>query len=624
MSSASSKDAHYGSDAVHNFIVTLEGKAKRILKEADKRRREDLLKEHEAKFLRTKSAKDTVKKLSRDGTVLLPSNTDGLSGKLSDQSSKLEKDKLASTQLMHYSVPKMVLSMNADTMDFKGDSGIQLTKSLTGTPTRPLSRSGKSTTLEPLLSSSLNMTVANMETVNLAVTQKLAKTRSRVLDKLSASPFMSGPSANLDEFLAAGKKKEAKGVLASEASWSVKAVKTQASGVLSGKLQSNAKVFTDKQAAKKMSKGKIQEEPQGPTDWSLRGLRCKYRGEAERESLWETYLAANAYATTALSEGGMVLPVGKVQRHPLYVRYFNTLESENITAYTRTRARMHMKRFILDVQEIWLTNLQHLREHSPALLLQEMREMTEAEERETQGLRGRRDVEALEKGQSQVQSVSLKRAMHRSFYTTKMPEPEIYLDFKPSSTATMKTPKPLPPVVENLLEGIDIFVDDQRKLLKGEELSPLTRETMDSQEFLMAQGQRQDAFVFSIDRLLPSAQTLGYDNRRVLWRLSACRKQNVFQKAYAVTEAEVLAFLDDAKSRHNGRTEDTINLVNSIEREEFCVYQAKGITIPWNIMNLTKVRGEVFLRKCSMGAVGESIMARIVTHFSGDFEVLTQ
>jgi len=53
--------------------------------------------------------------------------------------------------------------------------------------------------------------------------------------------------------------------------------------------------------------------------------------------------------------------------------------------------------------QVWLTNLQHLREHQPTLLLQESREMTEQEENETVGMKGRRDVEAIECGNSQIQ-----------------------------------------------------------------------------------------------------------------------------------------------------------------------------------------------------------------------------
>jgi hypothetical protein len=45
---------------------------------------------------------------------------------------------------------------------------------------------------------------------------------------------------------------------------------------------------------------------------SLRGLRSKYRGEEERENLWDSYQAANAFSNTALVENDLILPVAKV------------------------------------------------------------------------------------------------------------------------------------------------------------------------------------------------------------------------------------------------------------------------------------------------------------------------
>lgn len=145
--------------------------------------------------------------------------------------------------------------------------------------------------------------------------------------------------------------------------------------MLSGKQQSSANRVRAQQAkaaaVKKKTGRKLVEEPQGPIDWNIRGLRSKYRGEVERENLYQSWAMTQSYADEAVEDGGLILSVARVERHPLYVLYNRLLEDENVKSFKRTRARLRMKRFVLDVQEIWLTNLQHLREHQPAFFLQE-------------------------------------------------------------------------------------------------------------------------------------------------------------------------------------------------------------------------------------------------------------
>jgi len=217
----SEKDAPYGADSVHDFIVRLEGKAKRILKEADKKRREDIRKEHVQQFIRSKSS-GSSKKLAQTGSILIPANS---SDKLAESTAGFDfsPNKFAGTQIMHYSVPKMVVHMDASTIDLK-EVGYD------ATTTRPISsgqtrRPGSGhATLEPLLSASLNMSVANMEKTNLAVTKKIALTKSKVLEKLDVSPFMSGLAKNLDDFLATGKKSTPKAMIAasSDSTWTLR------------------------------------------------------------------------------------------------------------------------------------------------------------------------------------------------------------------------------------------------------------------------------------------------------------------------------------------------------------------------------------------------------------------
>ena len=88
-----------------------------------------------------------------------------------------------------------------------------------------------------------------------------------------------------------------------------------------------------------------------------------------------------------------------------------------------------MKRFVTDVQELWLTNLGHLKEHNPTNMYTTESKHTrssgisDSEERELgdNGLANRRDKKAIESMHSQIQSVSQKRAFERAYHTTRLP-----------------------------------------------------------------------------------------------------------------------------------------------------------------------------------------------------------
>jgi hypothetical protein len=101
-------------------------------------------------------------------------------------------------------------------------------------------------------------------------------------------------------------------------------------------------------------------EKQGPTDWSTHGLKSKYRGEREREDAWKLWRSAFSYAQQSIQDH-QIVPVVKVERHPLLFRYHTQLGAENAASAGRTRARLMQKRFVQDVQEVWLANLEHLR-----------------------------------------------------------------------------------------------------------------------------------------------------------------------------------------------------------------------------------------------------------------------
>ena len=137
-----------------------------------------------------------------------------------------------------------------------------------------------------------------------------------------------------------------------------------------GSLNTTAKLFgttTEKKSEAEIRREKarkIRQEKQGPIDWTHLGIKLKYRGEAEREQAWIEWKKNNQGALTmTVNSRGEIVPVMKIERHPIYDLYYERLGLENTASNERTRSRLLMKRFVLDVQEIWLANLEHLREH---------------------------------------------------------------------------------------------------------------------------------------------------------------------------------------------------------------------------------------------------------------------
>ena len=119
MSSEKTQNSQTGADSVHDFIVSLEARAKRILKEADKKRREELRIEHQKKYVN----KNSSKKLAQTGSILMPLIDNSISSstiklpsasetvdKLNTLNSKLKDSPtklITKTQKLHYSVPKL-------------------------------------------------------------------------------------------------------------------------------------------------------------------------------------------------------------------------------------------------------------------------------------------------------------------------------------------------------------------------------------------------------------------------------------------------------------------------------------------------------------------------------------
>ncbi|KAF0690346.1 Aste57867_18277 [Aphanomyces stellatus] len=132
-------------------------------------------------------------------------------------------------------------------------------------------------------------------------------------------------------------------------------------------------------------------ELQGATSWSSDDIHFKYRAEREREAAWVA-------STTLQATDSPVVPI--LERHPLYDKYFHTVETDNTYVQNLSRAKNQTKQFVLDVNRVWLTNLDHFNtmlghDVSPS----------------TKGLRGRHDLGAIRQGYSQIQSVSMACAL---------------------------------------------------------------------------------------------------------------------------------------------------------------------------------------------------------------------
>lgn len=141
-------------------------------------------------------------------------------------------------------------------------------------------------------------------------------------------------------------------------------------------------------------------ESTGPTNWSPNDLGIKYRGEAEREAAWQAYQLALQAAEMVKDE--RVVAVAEVERHPMHTKLDVYAMDENRRTSARARARGRMKRFVLDVHQVWLTNLEHLAEHRLAA--------ADTHPSRGRGLAHRRDVNGICNVHSQIQSVAPERA----------------------------------------------------------------------------------------------------------------------------------------------------------------------------------------------------------------------
>ena len=100
-------------------------------------------------------------------------------------------------------------------------------------------------------------------------------------------------------------------------------------------------------------------EKTGPTNWSVEDLCAKYRNELVREDAYTASMDALKLQAD-MARRNVIVGAVRVVRHPLLVFSDKHIEAENVHCLGRARMRCVARRFVLDVHQIWLTNLDHL------------------------------------------------------------------------------------------------------------------------------------------------------------------------------------------------------------------------------------------------------------------------
>ena len=165
-----------------------------------------------------------------------------------------------------------------------------------------------------------------------------------------------------------------------------------------------AKVLADKRSGRP-PKAKL--EVQGPVSWASEDLRVKYRCEDRRLEAYEAYQMALEEAKVLEREDGVIMAVASVEPHPINNLYEHLMSLEVSRASTRARARNQMRRFVLDVHTVWITNLSHLEEHKG---LDDSSADQRPSSKNNPGIPNRRDADAILNVSSQIQSVAVTRS----------------------------------------------------------------------------------------------------------------------------------------------------------------------------------------------------------------------
>jgi hypothetical protein len=519
---------------INDFIIDVENSAKKILRESNKKlleenRKETLRKARQEKKNQFSSNEKLIGKISLTKNTYFDSEKtnqekvfgysvppdkrlnssygNGNGGTVNDETTS----SLYQTKVLNYSIPKMTIGLGGSGGG-RGGGDLNDTMNLLG-GTMPLTGVGThQQQLSPIQKKSKQMKLLAIES-----TEKQQR-QSLLLKKLETSPFQPSAETVAREMGKGNKpvKQATSGAVTSkstpqETDW---ALRQHAAGILSGKVQTSnatkiyqqtlAGVTTTMTKTKHSMNRHMKNESQGPIDWSSYSLSEKYRNIDHRELAWSTYMDVTLYADQTLYDTDkQLLPIIQITRHPLMESYYSCLTTENLLSRQKTLMRLKMKRFVQNIHEVWLTNLQHLKEHQLENIFHKYGggydtttssrsgslSNSEAggggggsasgggDENNNnhhphshgtsehshgsggiggptshlniprgKGLKERRDIQAVLNMSSQIQSVSHHRAMKQSFYTTRMGEPQVRLDYVitpcPKHDLTLLLPPP--------------------------------------------------------------------------------------------------------------------------------------------------------------------------------------
>mmetsp|Transcript_7720 Transcript_7720/g.24290 ORF Transcript_7720/g.24290 Transcript_7720/m.24290 type:complete len:1199 (+) Transcript_7720:59-3655(+) len=139
-------------------------------------------------------------------------------------------------------------------------------------------------------------------------------------------------------------------------------------------------------------------ETTGPTNWSVVDLNRKYRDELLREKAYRASLEARGLKSK-MEKDDVIISAVEIGRHPLLVSSHRQIQASNVLCLGRGRMRCVARRFVLDVHQIWLTNLDHL----------------EAANRGTTSRHLRVDLDAILAVKSQIQSVAVQHSWRSGY-----------------------------------------------------------------------------------------------------------------------------------------------------------------------------------------------------------------
>lgn len=324
-------------------------------------------------------------------------------------------------------------------------------------------------------------------------------------------------------------------------------------------------------------------ELQGPTSWSGLDLGIKYRSEFEREAAWAAYVKATKASESVHASQGSYFTTATVARHELFVALDKSLCDENEQSLMRARLRGTKRRFAMDLHQIWLTNLEHIREHRLGGLPQHSnhgdgadrvedarkntvtrRHDSDSEDEEElavlmrpppdRGLPNRRDTESIINISSQIASVAPERTW------ASVPQPlsmghikknDKSRSFKRSPTASLIT-LPLPP------PGYRRILSNEEWKVEGKEGSRLLLVTIER----MAMSDDAEAMAVSHEGGKQASPGLASLVRPPLWRVTTYDrrdgsqgrvviKENDARRAVAKAEKLALKQLPSAQSSSN-------------------------------------------------------------------------